>query len=33
MKRDPKTSCLIRTFLVYIAVLAVGVLIIVKALL
>lgn len=33
MKRDPKTSSLIRTFLVYIGVLAVGVLIIVKALL
>ena len=31
MKRDPKTSCLIRTFLVYIAVLAVGILILVKA--
>lgn len=33
MKRDPKTSSLIRTFLVYIAVLAVGVTIIVKAVL
>ena len=33
MKRDPKTSSMIRTFLVYITVLAVGVLIIVKALL
>lgn len=31
MKRDPKTRCLIRTFLVYLAVLAVGVLILVKA--
>ena len=31
MKRDPKTSCLIRTFLVYIAVLAVGVAILAKA--
>ena len=31
MKRDPKTSSLIRTFLVYLAVLAVGVLILVKA--
>ena len=33
MKRDPKTSSMIRLFLVYIAVLAVGVTIIVKALL
>ncbi len=31
MKRDPKTSCMIRTFLVYIAVLAVGIAILVKA--
>ena len=31
MKRDPKTRCLIRTFLVYLAVLAVGILILVKA--
>ena len=31
MRRDPKTSCLIRTFLVYLAVLAVGILILVKA--
>lgn len=33
MKREPKTSCMIRTFLVYIAVLAVGATIIIKALL
>ena len=33
MKREPKTRCLIRTFLVYLGVLAVGVTIIVKALL
>lgn len=33
MSRDPKTSCLIRTFLVYIGVLAVGALILVKAVL
>ena len=31
MKRDPKTSCMIRTFLVYIAVLAVGIAILAKA--
>ena len=31
MKRDPKTSCMIRTFLVYIAVLAVGIAILTKA--
>ena len=31
MKRDPKSSCLIRTFLVYLAVLVVGILILVKA--
>lgn len=31
MAKDPKASCLIRTFLVYIAVLAVGILILVKA--
>ena len=33
MSRDPKSSCLLRTFLVYFAVLAVGVIIIVKAVL
>lgn len=33
MKREPKTSCMIRTFLVYIGVLAVGATIIIKALL
>lgn len=33
MKRDPKTKSMIRTFLVYIAVLAVGILILVKAVL
>ena len=31
MKRDPKSSCMIRTFLVYLVVLIVGVLILVKA--
>ena len=31
MSRDPKTSSLLRTFLVYIAVLAVGAIIIAKA--
>ena len=33
MKRDPKSSSMIRTFLVYIGVLAVGILILVKAIL
>ena len=33
MKRDPKTKSMIRTFLVYLAVLAMGILILVKAIL